>query len=235
MHRRSGAGVAGNPGRWLMDDGADRVALVCVRDSRRRGLQVLLREDAAGAGAEMGGWSFPAGSVVEQDHAVSVLERCRGVTEDQAQRWLGHDRSPARALGFWVAGVRLLLAATGVLPVVQGARPAATRLRIGSRDRGGLGDALDIAAFLARQELDCDLRRLRFFSRWLDPDTGAAKGFFLAHLPERVRGPGFIWHAPEAALLFWRDRGLRLDFQTFAGLRTLTDFSSCDHLLSEYR
>ncbi len=218
-----------------MDDGADRVALVCVRDSRRHGLQVLLREDAAGAGPEKGGRSFPAGSVVEQDHAVSVLERCRGVTGDQAQRWLGHDMSPARALGFWVAGVRLLLAATGVLSAVKGARQAAVRLRVGYPERGRLGDALELAAFLARRELDCDLRRLLFFSRWVDPDTGAAKGFFLAHLPERVRGTGFLWHAPEEALLFWRDRGLHLDFQTFACLRTLTDFSSCGRLLSEYR
>lgn len=42
-----------------MDDGADRVALVCVRDNQRFGLQVLLREDVAGRAARQPGCLFP--------------------------------------------------------------------------------------------------------------------------------------------------------------------------------
>ena len=169
---------------------ADRVALVCVRDSRRFGLQVLLRPDAA----KRTGVLFLEGEVEDRDRVAAALGHCHGRTGNEAQRFLGHDMSPKRALGFWAASVRVLATATGV----------------------------------------CDLSRSGFFSRWVDPDSGGVTGFFLVHLPETVDADGFAWQAPETALLRWRDGGLSLDFPTFACLRILTDFSSCDSLLSEY-
>lgn len=211
----------------------DRAALVCVRDSRRFGLQALLRSDAVAAGAEQRGGFLPEGGVGDEDRSASVLERCRGMTGSEAQRRLGHGMSPAHALGFWAAGARVLLAATGVLLAVEGARRVPVR-RPPPRERRAPGDAPGLGAFAAPGDLHWDLGRLLFFSRWLDPGSGAAKAFFLVHLPERVRAPGFAWQVPEKALLLWRDRRLPLDFETFACLRTLTDFPSCDSLLSEY-
>ena len=211
----------------------DRAALVCVRDSRRFGLQALLRSDAVAAGAEEGGGFLPEGMVGDEDRSASVLERCRGMTGSEAQRRLGHGMSPAHALGFWAAGARVLLAATGVLLAVEGARRVPVR-RPPPRERRAPGDAPGLGAFAAPGDLHWDLGRLLFFSRWLDPGSGAAKAFFLVHLPERVRAPGFAWQVPEKALLLWRDRKLPLDFETFACLRTLTDFPSCGSLLSEY-
>lgn len=211
----------------------DRAALVCVRDSRRFGLQALLRSGAVAAGAEEGGGFLPEGVVGDEDRSASVLERCRGLTGSEAQRRLGHGMSPAHALGFWAAGARVLLAATGVLLAVEGARRVPVR-RPPPRERRAPGDAPGLGAFAAPGDLHWDLGRLLFFSRWLDPGSGAAKAFFLVHLPERVRAPGFAWQVPEKALLLWRDRRLPLDFETFACLRTLTDFPSCGSLLSEY-
>lgn len=213
---------------------ADRVALVCVRDSRRFGLQVLLQEEHAEDSAETGRVAFPEGGAERQDHAAAVLERCHGRTGDEARRWLGYDMSPARALGFWTAGLRVLLVATGVFLAVEGAQRAPARRMIPSRERHGLKGMLDLAAFAACRDLRCDLSPLLFFSRWTGFDTVAVKGYFLVHLPERVRVAGFAWQAPETALLGWSRGRLSLDFQTFACLRVLTDFSSCDSLLSEY-
>ncbi len=216
-----------------MNDGADRVALVCVRDSRRYGLQVLLGTDSRGGGRRAGVW-LPEDRVERQDRAAVVRERCHGLTGGDARYRLGHDLSPARALGLWAAGIRVLLVSTGVLPAVPGAGHAPVRRIVRARERRGLNDALALAGHAVRRDLRYDLGALRFFSNWLDSDRATVTGFFLVHLPERVRLTGFQWQEPEPTLLGWHDRGLSLDFQTFACLRTLTDFSSCDSLLSEY-
>lgn len=216
-----------------MVDGADRVALVCVRDSRRFGLQVLLGTDSGADPGAAGAW-LPGGRVVQQDRAAAVRERCCGLTGDEARYRLGHDLSPARALGFWTAGIRVLLVSTGVLPAVTVAGHAPVREFVRARERRGSKDTLDLTVLAARRKLLCDLGALRFFSRWTDPAGGAITGFFLVHLPERVRPIRFVWQKPERALFAWRDRGLSLNFQTFACLRTLTDFTSCDSLFSEY-
>lgn len=209
----------------------DRAALVCVRDSRRFGLQALLRSDAD---AEEGGGFLPEGCVEEGDRSASVLERCRGLTGGEAQRRLGRGMAPARALGFWAAGARVLLAATGVHLAVEGAELVPVSRTAPVRERRAIGDAAGLAGFVARRDLQRDLSRLLLFSRWLDPVAGVTTVFFLVRVPERVRAPGFAWQVPEDALLLWRDRRLPLDFETFACLRTLTDFSSCDSLISEY-
>jgi len=94
---------------------------------------------------------------------------------------------------------------------------------------------VDFADFLAREKLSCDLGRLCFFTHWVAPDSGDARRFFLVRVPDDLRSPGSVWHAPDKALLLWRDGALSLDFATFACLRILTDFSSCDSLLSEYQ
>ena len=212
----------------------DRAALVCVRDSRRFGLQVLLRSGAVTAGAEKGSGFLPEGDVEDGDRSASVLERCHGLTGGEAQRRLGRGMGPAHALGFWAAGSRVLLAATGVLLAVEGDRRVPVLRRVPVRERRAVGGSAGLAEFVARRNLQRDLSRLLLFSRWLDPVSGVTTGFFLVRVPERVRAPGFAWQVPEKALLLWRDRKLPLDFETFACLRTLTDFSSCDSLLSEY-
>ncbi len=219
-----------------MGDGADRVALVCVRDSRRFGLQVLSRSMGAAAGSGSRGLSFPGDRVDGADRAARTLRRCHGLTSARAHRLLGHGMTPARAMGCWVAAARVLLAATGLVFAVEGERRTPVRRRVPPRERqapGGSGP--DFADFLVREQLHCDLGRLFFFTQWVDPASNHATRFFLVNVPGDLRIGGALWHVPEKALLLWRNGDLLLDFETFACLRTLTDFSSCDSLLSEYR
>lgn len=219
-----------------MDDGADRVALVCVRDSRRFGLQVLSRPMAAAAGAGSGRLSFPRDRVDSGDHAAPTLQRCHGLTGARACRLPGSRMTPAYAMGCRVATARVLLAATGLVFAVEEDHRTPVQRRVPHRGRRALsGSGLDFANFLVREQLHCDLARLFFFTQWIDPGSGAATRFFLVKAPDELRSPGWVWHLPEQALRFWLDGELLLDFETFACLRTLTDFSSCESLLSEYR
>ncbi|MDE0214875.1 MAG: hypothetical protein OXN22_12410 [Deltaproteobacteria bacterium] len=215
-----------------MGDGTDRVAVVCVRDSRRYGLQVLLSRDAA-AGCEDPTW-FSEGDVETSDHSPEVLERCYGLTGVEACRLLGHGMTPAPALGCWVAAVRVLYAATRVLYAVEGRHrtrvPRVLRLR---GRRSPHHAAPELASYLTGQNCFFDLTRLLVFSRWNGAGTGV-KRFFLASLPDDIRVAGFVWLRPEGLLTRWRDQGLSLDFSTFISLRSLSDFSSCAAVLSEY-
>ena len=219
-----------------MDDGAGRVALVCVRDSRRFGLQVLSRSMAAAAGPGSGDLFFPGDRTGSGDHAARTLRRCHDLTGAKARRLLGHEMTPAHAMGYWVAAARVLLVTTGLLFAVKGERRIPVQRRLPPRERQALsGSGLDLANFLIREQLYCDLGRLFFFAQWVEPGSSHATRFFLVNVPDDLRSPGVVWHVPEKALLLWRDGDLLLDFETFACLRTLTDFSSCGSLLSEYR
>ncbi len=219
-----------------MDDGTDRVALVCVRDSRRFGLQVLSRPMAAAAGPGSRDLSFPGDRMDGGDRAARTLRRCHDLTGAKAHRLLGYEKTPAYAMGCWVAAARVLLAATGLVLAVKGDRRTPVQRRVPPRQRQApSGSGADFADFLFREQLHCDLGRLFFFTQWVDLGSDHVTRFFLVDIPGDFRIGGAVWHVPEKALLLWRDGDLLLDFETFACLRTLTDFSSCDSLLSEYR
>lgn len=219
------------------DERGDRVGLVAVRDNARFGLQVLLSPASAPAvRAGTGNASFPAERIDIGDHAPATLRQCRGLEAAKARRLLGSGMSPAYAMGCWVAAARVLLAATGLLFAVEGEGRSPVHRKVPPRERHLVsGRGVDFADFLNREHLHCDLGRLSFFTQWVEPGSGDATRFFLVKVPGDLRGAGSVWHAPDKALLLWRDGALPLDFVTFACLRILTDFSSCDSLLSEYQ
>ncbi len=235
--RRAREHRSGQAPRPDMDDGSGRVGLVAVRDSRRSGLQVLWpKASAAAAHGGSGSLSFPAGECDRGDRAPATLLRCHGVTAAKARRLLGAEMSPDYAMGWWVAAARVLLSATGLVFAVEGEHRTPVQRRVPPRERHALSDrGVDFSDFLVREQLHCDLGRLCFFSRWVAPDSGNATRFFLVKVPDDLRIAGCVWHAPDKALLLWRAGAWTLDFPTFACLRILTDFASCDSLLSEYR
>lgn len=220
-----------------MDERGDRVGLIAVRDSRRFGLQVLL-SGSSPAAVRAGGenLSFPAGRIDTGDRAQATLRRCHDLAAAKARRLPGSGMTPAYAMGCWVAAARVLLAATGLLFAVKGEHRTPLQRRVPRRERCAFsGSGVDFTNFLIREQLHCDLGRLFFFTQWITPASGGATRFFLVRVPDDLRGAGSVWHAPDKALLLWRDGALTLDFATFACLRILTDFSSCDSLLSEYQ
>jgi hypothetical protein len=55
-----------------------------------------------------GFYVFPGGTVHKDDYSTKALERCRGLSENDAQKILGHRHEPHLALGHWVAGSRII-------------------------------------------------------------------------------------------------------------------------------
>jgi hypothetical protein len=64
----------------------------------------------------LGGYCvFPGGAVHRDDYSSKVLERCRGLSANDAQRILGTDDNANQALGHWVAVFRELFEEVDVL------------------------------------------------------------------------------------------------------------------------
>ena len=222
-------------GFGAMPEHVDRVALVAVRDSRAFGLQVLLKANVAAAGVGKAGTSLPCGDVEMGDCVPPTLERCCGVAAADAQRLIGHERKPAEALGYWVAATRLLLGATGLLFVVSDGQHTSVPQTLPLHERRlPAQDAPALADYLTRRDLYCDISRLHFFSRWIDVRTGDLNTLFLVRIPDSVFVKRMFWRAPDKVLISWRNQQLGLDFESFAALRVLADFSSCESLLSGY-
>ncbi len=179
--------------------------------------------------------SFPGCPVERDDRAVPVLERIHGLTGYRAARVLGPDAKGAHALGWWIAGVRCLLGSTGLLLAVEGVQRTRVQPTLSSSERRVAGrDAVTLASYLVRKKLHCDLSRLHVLSRWTDPHTGGLQVFLLVRVPDAFRCAGYVWREPDKALVSWRRQELHLEFPTFASLRCLADFVSCEVLLNEY-
>ncbi len=194
--------------------------------------------------------SFPRGTVKREDCIGRMAACCMGLDGARARRILGSELAPERALGFWVAAARILYEDHGVLlcTTKDGGSPDFGRgpLTQNFREKYSLliDGNLDFMTFLESEGLYCDLNRLAYFSHWnsggLTPPTHGTR-IFLARLPYPVECPSSgdssfesMRITPEKSLALLDQGGVRMDFPTFATLRTLVDFDNRDALWGEY-
>lgn len=197
---------------------------------------VLLRPDANG-GFEllltrrppqmrfMGGfYVFPGGTVLENDYSKKMLERCRGLSADQARSFLSNRHSPEMALGHWVAVVRELFEEVGILLCAAESggpvdlRVEKTKARLESKRQAIVKAELSFGEFLESENLYCDLSRVVYFFHRVTPDFYPMRfdtRFYLAMLPPHQAAlrrseevTESLWIRPEEAL----SRGYRDDF-----------------------
>ena len=62
-----------------------------------------------------GFYVFPGGAIHKDDYSAKVLERCKGLSANDAQKILGDRHDPQVAVGHWVAAIRELFEEVGVL------------------------------------------------------------------------------------------------------------------------
>ncbi len=199
----------------------------------------------------MGGfYVFPGGTVLDSDYSPRVLERCRGLSGDQAQKILGNRHAADVAVGHWVAVVRELYEEVGILlcDAESGGpidfRVEKTKSRLEFRRQAIVGGELSFGEFLESEGLLCDLSRMIYFFHRVTPDFYPMRfdtRFYLATLPlHQVALPRSeevtesLWISPEAAL----SRGYRDDFPilppTTTVLADLAQLQTWDRLRSVY-
>ena len=224
--------------------------VVLVRPDEQGGFEILLTRRPEQMRFLGGFYVFPGGTVHASDHAPQALERCRGLSGDEAQRILGGGHSVEVALGHWVAVVRELFEEVGVLlcdtesggPVRL--KDEETRKRIEQKRQAIVNSQLDIGGFLESENLLCDLSRTTYFDHWVTPEVYPMRfdtRFYLAAMPAHQRAlrrseevTDAVWMTPEEALTRNHRRDFPLIPPTTTVLQGLLRFSSWERLRAEF-
>lgn len=166
--------------------------VVLVRPATDGGFEILLTRRPPEMKFLGGFYVFPGGTIHSSDYSATVLERCRGLSGDEAQTILKSGYEPDLATGHWTAGIREVFEEVGVLLCVteSGAevdlRDAVRKNRIEAKRKAIVLGELDFAGFLEAEELFCDLSRMKYFFHRITPEIYSMRfdtRFFLAELP----------------------------------------------------
>jgi 8-oxo-dGTP pyrophosphatase MutT (NUDIX family) len=139
-----------------------------------------------------GYYVFPGGAVHPEDYSSRVLERCRGLSANDARRILGAHDNAIQALGHWVAVVRELFEEVGVLLCLTQSgdevdlRDPADKDRIEFKRQAIVKNELNFGSFLESESLICDLSRAVYFDHWVTPEIYSMRfdtRFYIAKLP----------------------------------------------------
>jgi 8-oxo-dGTP pyrophosphatase MutT (NUDIX family) len=224
--------------------------VILLRDTGQRGFEIFLTRRSEGMAFLGGKYCFPGGTLCKEDYSRAMLQRCAGLTPDQAQKFIGPEVGPRVALGVWVAALRELFEEAGILFGLDGTwrrmpAPAGARERLMEKHSRLLSSALTFAGLLESEGLFCDLGALAHFSHWQTPEQVSIRydtHFFLAELPADqsplpVTGEvaHSLWLSPDDALQMSGKNQLPVIFPTFASLRTLADFDSLGSVWREFR
>jgi 8-oxo-dGTP pyrophosphatase MutT (NUDIX family) len=190
--------------------------VILLRPDEAGGFEVLLTRRPAEMRFLGGYYVFPGGTVHQSDYSPSVLTRCRGLDGAEARRLLGGAHEPDVALGHWVAVVRELFEEVGILLCVaeSGAvidlRDVAVLKRIELKRRAIVQRKSDFAAFLASENILCDLSRAVYLDHWVTPEIYSMRfdtRFYVAALPAHQTALASseevthsVWLQPAAAL-----------------------------------
>src|SRR5438132_9491781 len=139
-----------------------------------------------------GFYVFPGGTVHPADYSPKMLERCRGLSGDDARKILGNRHDPDIAIAHWTAGIREVFEEVGILlcATESGAeidvREAATNERFEAQRKAVARGEIDFGVFLESEGLYCDLSRVTYFFHRVTPEIYSMRfdaRFFLASLP----------------------------------------------------
>jgi 8-oxo-dGTP pyrophosphatase MutT (NUDIX family) len=223
--------------------------VILLRRAEPRGFEVFLTRRPESTPYLGGMYCYPGGCVRKEDFAARMIERCFGLTPDQARKIIGAEFSPKEAIGVWVAAVRELFEKVGVLLAVE---ESGSPLILDPRRAGvlaqsraaALNQSLTFLSLLESERLLCDLGRLAHFSHWQTPTQGSTTydtRFFLAALTGD-QTPRFVseavadslWITPDRALKLFDRGAVPMIFPTFASLRTLADYETLESVLKDF-
>jgi 8-oxo-dGTP pyrophosphatase MutT (NUDIX family) len=198
-----------------------------------------------------GYYVFPGGTVHEDDYSPKVLKRCRGLSESDAQKILGHRHEPDLALGHWIAGIRELFEEVGLLLCESRSgelielRDETTKARFETKRRAIVRGKLGFGEFLESEGLWCDLSRIIYFFHRVTPEFYPMRfdtRFYLAPLPahqaplsrsEEVTHS--VWIKPAEALAQVYEHDFPVLAPTTTVLEDLAEFDTWDELRARYR
>jgi 8-oxo-dGTP pyrophosphatase MutT (NUDIX family) len=224
--------------------------VVLVRPNEQGGFEILLTRRPEQMRFLGGYYVFPGGTVHASDYSPQAIDRCRGLSGDEAQRILGGEHSAQVALGHWVAAIRELFEEVGVLLChMESGSPVTlddeeTHERIEKKRRAIVNSQLVIGDFLDSENLFCDLSRTIYFDHWVTPEIYSMRfdtRFYLALMPAHQRPLGrseevthAVWLTPAEALTRNHRRDFPLIPPTTTVLQNLSRYPSWERLRAEF-
>lgn len=225
--------------------------VVLLRPDENGSFEILLTRRPPQMRFLGGFYVFPGGSVHKDDYSAKVLDQCRGLSENDAQRILGNKHNADLAVGHWIAGIRELFEEVGVLLCESrsGApidlRDETTKKRFETKRQAMVREKLGFAEFLESEKLCCDLSRMIYFFHRVTPefypmrfDTRFYLAMLPAHqtpLPKSEEVTHSVWMKPAAALA----QGYESDFPilppTTTVLEDLAEIDTWSELCARYR
>ena len=224
--------------------------VILLRRAASDGFEVFLTRRPDNMPFLGGMYCYPGGRVNKEDYVPAMLERCAGLSPNQARKMIGAQFSPREALGLWVAAVRELFEEVGVLLAVDSSgRNFSTNTAqtewLSVKHGQLIAKSIDFLALLKSAGLCCDLTSLAPFSYWQTPAQFSLRfdtRFFIAALPEgqipmatSYEVAHSLWLTPDQAMKLFTEKDLPMIFPTFAALRTLADFQTLESVFQEFR
>ncbi len=225
--------------------------VVLVRPDETVGFEVLLTRRPEEMRFLGGFYVFPGGTVHASDYSTTVLQRCRGISGEQARKILASRHKPDEALGHWVAVVRELFEEVGVLLCVDEEgheielSDQAVKQRFERARQAIVREQLDFGAFLESENLFCDLARAVYFDHWVTPEIYSLRfdtRFFVALSPAKQKPLSrseevthSLWIRAEKALARMDRHDFPILPPTTTVLQRLTNLSSWDRLRAEFK
>ena len=166
--------------------------VVLLRPDENGGFEILLTRRPLEMRFLGGFYVFPGGTVDKEDYSAKILERCRGLSGNDAQKILGNCHDPRVAIGHWVAAIRELFEEVGVLlcESASGAsidlRDEMTKENFEIKRRTIVKEELTFGEFLESEGLYCDLSRMIYFFHRVTPEFYPMRfdtRFYLVPLP----------------------------------------------------
>jgi 8-oxo-dGTP pyrophosphatase MutT (NUDIX family) len=225
--------------------------VVLLRPDENGSFEILLTRRPPEMRFLGGYYVFPGGTVHKDDYSASVLERCRGLSENDAQKILGHRHEPHLALGHWVAAIRELFEEVGLLLCELRSGEAielsdeTRRAKFETKRQAIVRGKLGFGEFLEAEELWCNLSRMIYFFHRVTPEIYSMRfdtRFYLAPLPEHQTPlsrseevTDSLWIKPAQALSRVYDNDMPILPPTTTVLEDLAEIETWDELRARYR
>jgi 8-oxo-dGTP pyrophosphatase MutT (NUDIX family) len=225
--------------------------VVLLRPDENGSFEILLTRRPPEMRFLGGYYVFPGGTVHKDDYSASVLERCRGLSENDAQKILGHRHEPELALGHWVAAIRELFEEVGLLlcELRSGEtielRDETTKAKFETKRQAIVRGKLGFGEFLESEELWCNLSRMIYFFHRVTPEIYSMRfdtRFYLAPLPEHQTPLSrseevthSLWIKPAEALSRVYEHDIPILPPTTTVLENLAGIDTWEELRAKYR